>query len=204
MTDQLTNQEVTEQEIDTNSREYWKQEAEKLALSYPNNMPTDKLRNLVQETLKIRELAKSSAPQRGLNASIGALAPEVRAMQDSALSLVRFRLTVLDPNKRNATGIFVSAGNDNIAPVRRMIPFNAPVWHAERIIVEHLKNIKYTSMQSRYNERMKSAFDDPSTRKLMPCFLIEELPPLTEEELAGLQQLQAQQGTGQTDASQGN
>lgn len=203
MTDQLTNQEVTEQEIDTNSREYWKQQAELLALSYPNNMPTEKLRNLVQETLKIRNEAKTNSPKRGLNASIGALAPEVRAMQDSALSLVRFRLTVLDPNKRSATGIFVSAGNDNIAPIKRMIPFNAPVWHAERIIVEHLKNIKYTSLQSTYNDKLKASFDDPSSRKLMSCFLIEELPPLTEEEIADLQHLQAQQGTGQTDASQG-
>lgn len=198
MTDQLTNTDVTEKEVDTNSREYWKQEAEKLALSYPNNMPTEKLIALVQSTIKARAEVHANAPARGLNKSIGRLAPEVQSMQDTAMSLVRFRLTVLDPNKRSATGIFVSAGNDNLAPIKRMIPFNAPVWHAERIVVEHLKNIKYTALQSRYNERLKASFDDPSSRKLMPCFLIEELPPLTDEELANLQQLQSQQGTGRT------
>lgn len=198
MTDQLTNTDVTEKEVDTNSREYWKQEAEKLALSYPNNMPTEKLIALVQSTIKTRAETHANAPARGLNKSIGRLAPEVQSMQDTAMSLVRFRLTVLDPNKRSATGIFVSAGNDNLAPIKRMIPFNAPVWHAERIVVEHLKNIKYTALQSRYNDRLKASFDDPSSRKLMPCFLIEELPPLTDEELANLQQLQSQQGTGRT------
>lgn len=198
MTDQLTNIDVTPEEVDTNSREYWKQEAEKLALSYPNNMPTEKLIALVQGTIKTRAEAHANAPARGLNKSIGRLAPEVQSMQDTAMSLVRFRLTVLDPNKRSATGIFVSAGNDNLAPIKRMIPFNAPVWHAERIVVEHLKNIKYTALQSRYNDRLKASFDDPSSRKLMPCFLIEELPPLTDEELANLQQLQSQQGTGRT------
>lgn len=203
MTDQLTNQEVTEQEVDTNSREYWKQEAEKLALSYPSNMPTDKLINLVQSTIQSRAQAQSNVPARGLNKGIGKLAPEVQSMQDTAMSLVRFRLTVLDPNKRSATGMFVSAGNDNLAPIKRMIPFNVPVWHAERIIVEHLKNIKYTALQSRYNDRLKASFDDPSSRKLMPCFLIEELPPLTEEELLDLQKLQSQQGTGRT-SDEGN
>ena len=198
MTDQLTNTDVTQEEVDTNSREYWKQEAEKLALSYPNNMPTEKLIALVQSTIKARAEAHNNTPARGLNKSIGRLAPEVQSMQDTAMSLVRFRLTVLDPNKRSATGIFVSAGNDNLAPIKRMIPFNAPVWHAERIVVEHLKNIKYTALQSRYNDRLKASFDDPSSRKLMPCFLIEELPPLTDEELANLQQLQSQQGTGRT------
>ena len=198
MTDQLTNTDVTPEEVDTNSREYWKQEAEKLALSYPNNMPTEKLIALVQSTIKARAEVHANAPARGLNKSIGRLAPEVQSMQDTATSLVRFRLTVLDPNKRSATGIFVSAGNDNLAPIKRMIPFNVPVWHAERIIVEHLKNIKYTALQSRYNDRLKASFDDPESRKLMPCFLIEELPPLTDEELANLQQLQSQQGTGRT------
>lgn len=198
MTDQLTNTDVTPEEVDTNSREYWKQEAEKLALSYPNNMPTEKLIALVQSTIKARAEAHANTPARGLNKSIGRLAPEVQSMQDTAMSLVRFRLTVLDPNKRSATGIFVSAGNDNLAPIKRMIPFNAPVWHAERIVVEHLKNIKYTALQSRYNDRLKASFDDPNSRKLMPCFLIEELPPLTDEELANLQQLQSQQGTGRT------
>lgn len=198
MTDQLTNIDITKEEVDTNSREYWKQEAEKLALSYPNNIPTEKLIALVQSTIKTRAEAHNNTSTRGLNKSIGRLAPEVQSMQDTATSLVRFRLTVLDPNKRSATGIFISAGNDNLAPIKRMIPFNVPVWHAERIIVEHLKNIKYTALQSRYNDRLKASFDAPESRKLMPCFLIEELPPLTNEELANLQQLQSQQGTGRT------
>lgn len=198
MTEQLTTQEFTSDEIDVNSREYWKQEAAKLGLSYPNNMPTEKLKALVQETIASRLEVKSNTPKRGINAHLGVLAPEVISMQDSALSLVRFRLTVLDPNKQNATGIFISAGNDNIAPVKRVIPFNVDSWHAERIVVEHLKNMKYTVLKSKYNANLKGTFDDPKAKKLMPCFAIEELPQLTEEELEGLVQLQAQQGTGQT------
>lgn len=203
MTDQLTDKEVTEKEIDSNSREYWKQEAERLALSYPSNMPTEKLIALVQSTIKSRAEAQALMPTRGLTSSIGKLAPEVQSMQDTAMSLVRFKLTVLDPNKRSATGMFVTAGNDNLAPVKKMIPFNVPVWHAERIVIEHLKNVKYSVMQSVYNQRMKSSFEEPSSRKLMPCFHIEELPPLTQEELENLRQLQMQQGTGQT-AEEGN
>lgn len=200
MTDQLTNNQVTDQEIDTNSREYWKQEATKLAISFPSNIPTEKLQTLVQETLKSRQAVQSEAGTRGLNKNVSKLAPEVISMQESAMSLVRFKLTVLDPNKSKATGIFISAGNDNIAPIKRMIPFNVPVWHAERIIVEHLKNLKYTVMQTKYNPTLKASFDDPSSRRLMPAFLIEELPPLTEKELADLRELQTKQGTGQTES----
>lgn len=202
MTDQPLDRDVTSEEVDTNSRDYWKEQADKLALSYPSNIPTEKLITLVKTTIQTRAEAQKNNATNGLNKSVGKLALEVQSMQDTAMSLVRFKLTVLDPNKRSLTGMFVSAGNDNIAPVKRMIPFNVPVWHAERIIVEHLKNVKYTALQSKYNPNLRSSFDDPSSRKLMPSFLIEELPPLTPEELADLQKLQAQQGTGQT-ASEG-
>lgn len=201
MTDQLTNEAVNEQQIETNSREYWKQEASKLGLSYPNNMQTEKLKDLVQSTIELRAKAKTENGNKGVSNNLGSLAPEVRAMQETATSLVRFKLTVLDPNKRSATGMFVTAGNDNLAPIKRMIPFNVPVWHAERIVVEHLKNIKYTVMKSTYNQTLKASFDDPKARTSMPCFLIEELPPLTEQELLDLQKRQAQQGTGQSQDS---
>lgn len=196
MSEQILENEITEIEVEENSREYWKERANLLGITYPVNITTPKLQELVQKTMAENDAKQSATGTRGIT-RIEKLAPEVIKAQDDALALVRFKLTVLDPNKSSLSGMIFSVGNDNIAPVKRTIPFNTEVWHAERIIVDYMKGMKYQQLKSKWNDRMKANFDDPASAKLMPCFHIEELPPLTEEELRELAEVQMAQGTGE-------
>ena len=42
---------VSTEEIDTNARTYWKNQANMMGIDYPNNITTDKLKDLVQTKL---------------------------------------------------------------------------------------------------------------------------------------------------------
>lgn len=189
------NKEFTVEEVDINERDYWKEQAHIRGVSYPTNITTPKLKELVQARIAEQE-AMNTGDTRGRQ-TLEKLAPEVLANIDKATALVRFEIHVLDPSKQDWTGIRVSAGNANFAAIKRVIPLNAPVWHAERILVEVLKNMKYTHRKSERHPRLRTHIDNASKAKYLPCFKIVELPPLTEEELKALAEQQAMNNTGQ-------
>ena len=196
MSVQETDVVVTDELSEANERNYWKEQANFRGISYPNNITTPKLKELVKA--KIAEVEATRVVNgRGIN-SLTKLDPKVRENLDKATALVRFRLSVLDPSKQGWTGIRVSAGNDNFTAIQRIIPFNAPVWHAERILVEVLKNMKYQQFTSAKHNRLGN-IDNINKPKKLPCFHIEELPPLTEEELKQLAQYQVNSNTGQSE-----
>lgn len=188
------NQEVSQDDVDQNARSYWKDRADLMGITYANNIPTPKLKELVQAKLAEPIQAHSDT------AYIRPADPTVLAMEDRANALVRFKITVLDPEKANWSGMVVTVGNNNIL-VSRAIYFIDEPWHAERIIIDHLKEMKYlprTTKKDKYNAKNISMKEHDYRRvKRMPCFHIEELPPLTEQELKDLAHLQAQNGTGQ-------
>lgn len=187
------NQEVTQEDIEQNARAYWKEKADLLGIQYANNIPTDKLKQLVQE--KLAEPVQQ-AGTRG-KTYVEKLAPEVREMHDKANALVRFRIRVLDPTKANWSGIWVTAGNDNLTAITRAIYFIDQEWHAERIIINTLKNMKYGYRPQVRRNRFKGDVNDHEKPRFLPMFHIEELPPLTEQELKDLAHYQSQNNSGQ-------
>lgn len=190
---------VSTEETELNERDYWKQQAQIRGIEFPQNIPTAKLKDLVQT--KIAEMDAQHSGSSGTRGRkvLEKLAPEVLKNIDQATALVRFQIDVLDPSRQDWTGMYVTAGNDNFAGVRRLIPFNAPVWHAERILVEVLKGMKYTSRKSERHPRLRTHIDNMSKERYLPCFRITELPPLTMEELKALAEQQAVNNTGQSE-----
>lgn len=197
MSIEQTNLNLTTEDTEINERDYWKEQANIRGVSYPNNVPTQKLKELVQAKIAEQE-AMTTGGTRGRN-SLEALAPEVLRNIDEATALVRFTIHTLDPSKQDWTGITVTAGNANFSPVRRTIPLNAPVWHAERILVELLKSMQYAHRKSERHPRLKTHVDNLTKAKYLPCFKIVELPPLTPEELKALAEQQALNNTGQAE-----
>jgi hypothetical protein len=197
MSIEQTNVNVSTDEMEINERDYWKEQANIRGVSYANNITTAKLKELVQARIAEQEAANSGGT-RGRQ-SLEKLAPEVLANIDKATALVRFQINVLDPSKQDWTAITVTAGNANFSPIRRVIPLNAPVWHAERILVEVLKTMKYAHRKSERHPRLRQHIDNMSKPKYLPCFSIVELPPLTEEELKALAEQQAVNNTGQSE-----
>lgn len=190
---------VSVEETELNERDYWKQQAHIRGIDFPQNIPTQKLKDLVQARIAEMDAKHSGSTGTRGRSTLERLAPEVLKNIDQATALVRFRIDVLDPSRQDWTGMYVTAGNDNFSAVRRLIPFNAPVWHAERILVEVLKGMKYTYRKSERHPRLRTHIDNMSKEKYLPCFKITELPPLTEEELKALAEQQAVNNTGQSE-----
>lgn len=186
---------VSSADTEINERDYWKEQANFRGIAYPNNITTPKLKELVQAEIAKADTMRSGGT-RGRQ-TLEKLAPEVLQNIDKATALVRFSIDVLDPSKQDWTGIYVTAGNDNFSAVRRLIPLNAPVWHAERILIEVLRGMKYSHRKSQRHPRLRTHVDNMTKATMLPCFRITELPPLTEEELKQLALEQATNNTGQ-------
>lgn len=189
--------ELTDEIVETNEREYWKEQANFRGIAYPNNITLPKLKELVQKHIAEADIARGTGT-RG-RTTLEKLAPEVLRNIEQATALVRFKIDVLDPSKQDWTAVIISGGNDNFSAIKRLIPLNAPVWHAERILVGILKGMKYSHRKSERHPRLRTHIDNLSKSKLLPCFKITELPPLTEEELKQLAIEQATNNTGQMD-----
>lgn len=189
---QLNNQ-PTQEDIEENTRAYWVNRASLLGVEFPKNITLDKLKEMV-----LNKQAEQSpvAGTRGVRA-LERLHPSVARMHAEATQLVRFKIKVVDPSKQDWTGMLVTVGNDNLAPVKRAIYFIDEPWHAEKIIVEYLKSAKYVHRPTKYNKQFKGSFNNHSAPKFLNAFIIEELPPLTEEELKELAKAQATNNTGQ-------
>lgn len=109
-------------------------------------------------------------------------------LKREALALVRVRITCMNPAKSEWEGEIVTAGNSLIGSVKKFVPFNADDgWHIPRILLQQLRErqcqIFQTVTDARGNKIRKG--------KLIKEFAIEELPPLTPEELAELARRQA-------------
>lgn len=109
-------------------------------------------------------------------------------MKKEMLALVRIRLTCMNPAKKEWPGEILTVGNSLIGSVKRYVPFNAQEsgWHVERILLQLLKDRKCQIFQT-----VKENGREVRKGRLIPEFAIEELPPLTEKELAELARRQA-------------
>lgn len=113
--------------------------------------------------------------------------------RNKAAALVRIRVQCMDPNKREYEGDVFSAGNAKIGSFKKYIPFNGVDWHAPRIIVDVLKGKKCS--QHRNVPDGQGGYRRESF--LTNAYSVEELPPLTPEELQELARKQAMSaGTG--------
>lgn len=187
MTEQIETTEQTEEKTEQNLHiselAELKQRAKRMGISFPPNANLEKMNNLIKE-----HIAKTEPKQDTQQLKVDNRSEKVR-IRDEAMRLIRFKINVLNPAKTKWTGEYFTAGNDLIGHVTRFIPFNAEegIWHAEAILVEHIKNRRYQSfpsVESKFDRRKGT--DDYYKGKLLPEFSIIELPPLTVEELGEL------------------
>lgn len=178
-----------------------KEEADVLGVTYPNNITAAKLDERIQEHKKKLEEEKEKSNKSSDNTDNVTVSnynsSKVGRVREEAFKQIRFKMIVNDPNLQEATGISVTAGNDIVGHVSRIIPTNVEAWHAEAIIVEHLKNQKFQQFKSKKFRDI--TYSDTEGAALMPRFTIIELPPLTQEELNDLKVEQAKRNTGRSE-----
>lgn len=107
------------------------------------------------------------------------------------LRLLRVNVTCLDPMKKEYKGEIFTVGNDVIGSVKKYVPFNTTDgWHVPAIIVQQLRDKECQIFQSVKNDKGQEI----RTGKTIKAYIVQELPPLTPEELAELAKVQSAQG----------
>lgn len=110
-------------------------------------------------------------------------------LNKDCLKLVRLRITNLDPKKKDLPGEIITVGNEIIGTVSKYIPFGEATdngYHVPHIIYEELKSRQFLNIRT-----SKKAGQIKVDHGWAREFALDVLPPLTEQELAGLAAAQA-------------
>lgn len=190
MTDQIDNDTPS---VAPNERDALKTRAKQMGLKFAANIPTDKLREMVNEALID---GPKSADDETADGNVGeSVAPtpkpetkgQMRArLRRDAGKLIRVRITCMDPNKKEHEGEIFSAGNSVVGSYTRFVPFNTE-WHIPEILY---KMIRDKQVQIFVNKKLPNG---QTTRKgrIVKAYSVEVLPPLTQAELDKLARKQA-------------
>lgn len=102
--------------------------------------------------------------------------------------LVRCRITNMNPVKKDWTGEIVSVGSSQLGTFKKFIPYDLDQpYHIPWIIFQHLKERECAVRSTRKTETGREVV----VTKMIKEFAIEELPPLTREELEDMRKQQA-------------
>lgn len=118
---------------------------------------------------------------------------EIRAeLMKKVNKLVRIRITNMNPDKRELPGEVYTAGNDYVGVFRKFIPYGAGTengYHVPMILYNVLKEKTFTQRREYRDPNSHTGIRTETTD--VKEFAIEELPPLTYQELKDLAAQQA-------------
>ena len=169
--------------------------ADELGIKYHHRAGAAKIQEAIDAFLS-SEASAEEAPQEDSSEEKSEVKPmdqaEFRKKYDKerkrlAGTLIRCRVTCMNPNKREWQGEIISVGSSKLGTFKKFVPFDGREYHLPKIIFDHLKERMYSSFYTVRNERGQEI----RKARLVPEFNIVELPPLTKAELADLARKQA-------------
>ena len=158
-----------------------KAEAEALGIKVPGNISLNKLKMKVAEVKGEALKEEPKAPER-------VLTPKERARREGG-KLMRVRITCHDPQFKKHSGIIRAAGSA-LYFIKRFVPFNRPT-HIEKVIYDFMKQAEYQWFEEKINRTTGRKYKVPRSS---PAFVIEDLEPLTQEEIKELAKDQQARG----------
>lgn len=169
-----------------------KERADTLGISYSPKIAVETLRARIEAKLNDKPApSDNNSDSDGEDQPAGESDTEIRARQErDELRLIRVRIACLNPNKRLLRGEIFSVANRVLGTVRKFIPYGEATdngYHVPYILLQQLKARKFNQVTIK---RLKNGHTDVTSR-LVPEFAIEELPPLTKDELEQLARQQA-------------
>lgn len=176
-----------------------KKRADLLGIKYKSNVSIATLQKAISEKLEEptgtdEEDTETEAQttSTGTKAKAAPTKAELtEAAHKEAMKLVRVIITPMEATKAtNLESELFCAGNSVVGTIKRTIPFGVE-WHVERILLNSIKEKKYQMFTSKKGAQ---GVDVTSTR-LVPAYSITELPPLTQEELDKLADMQIRTGS---------
>lgn len=150
--------------------------ADKLGISYSNNIGL--------ETLRKRIEAKLDEADKAEEEEVKHTPSPLQKKRKEALQLVRVNITSMENTKNNLSGEIFTVSNNVIGTVKRYIPFGQD-WHIERIFLDTLREKQFQRFTS-----VNTTNGSVRRAMLVPAYAIQELPPLTEKELDELRKSQ--------------
>ena len=165
-----------------------KTKADTLGVTYSPNIGVDALREKINakmngEPEKKEESKVSEGPREKT---------KMELRQEAFLEatrLVRCRITCMNPSKADLPGEIFTVSNNVVGAIKRYIPYGEQVdgWHVENMLLDMLKEKQFQQLRTKKGPNNQIL---PET-KWVREYAIEELPPLTPEELKVLANKQA-------------
>ena len=197
-------------EVETNSipseLDTLKARADLMGLSYHPNIGVDKLKERIEASISGESVteeapvAKTTPEDSAPPAYTGEVLTaaefkmlQVRKRRQKAGSLVRIRLVCMNPNKKDWEGEIFSVGSAKLGTFKKFVPFNGDEegYHVPQIMLDMIRERKcsiFQTVKGPKGNKIRKA-------KLVPEFSVEELEPLTKDQLKDLAQQQAMSGS---------
>ena len=171
-----------------------KAQADLMGIKYPVNANVKKMVELIDEHKKsLEEENTETTSTSSTSVSQTPRTNKIGSVLDEAMKLIHVRVTVNNPSKQSREGEIISAGNAVIGFVSKFVPYQPAFYengyHIPKIILDAMKEMKHTRYPKK-KDRFNATMDDYDKARLVPDFTIEELPPLTEQELKELAEYQ--------------
>lgn len=178
-----------------------KARADQMGIKYHPSISLDKLRAKVSAKLNDQpdpdEVVETKPAE--VNAPVVANAPmhtpeqtlamKRKAIKDNAHKLVRVNIACNNPAKREWEGEIFTTGNQATGTLTKMVPFNVD-WHVPQMILNMIRDRECQIFVSR-NINVNGIPKKIREAKMIREFNVQELEPLTKEELDELARRQA-------------
>lgn len=172
-----------EEEVQVDELTLLKRRADKLGVTYSNNIGLETLKERVANAMEgnkepeVKEEAKADSADKVQ--SVVELRAEKRK---EAMKLVRIRYTNMNARKKDVPGEFFTVANGIVGTIKRYVPYGEAAengWHVEYAIYKMMKRRTFTTTVTKRDDKGRP-YNTSVERKE---FAIEVLDPLTKEEL---------------------
>lgn len=181
--------------------EMLKQQAALMGVTHSNNIGVEALRKKIAAKMEGEqdntdadgvEIAQPNplapAPAEPTATAEAAPAGKPKTLQqhlrETAMRLVRIRISSMDPKKQDLDGEFITVANEYIGTVRKYVPFGEKTdkgYHVPQCIYDHLKGREFLHVQTREVDGQLV-----TKTRYVKEFAIEVLEPLTPAEIRAL------------------
>ncbi len=149
-----------------------RKKADLLGIAYSGNTSLATLKAKVEEVMGTPEEQEKQAD-------------EYQSLYDEKMRLIRCRVVCLDPMYKNAGGTFISLSNAVLGSHKYFVYFNQPI-HITKWLYDYLKGAIYVDRSERGKVGRDGRTHTETVNSERPAYSIEDLPPLTQEELKQL------------------
>lgn len=202
---------------DEQKRDMLKKKATLMGITFPNNVKTEKLAELINAKLEGEEVVQEEeAPETPAPTSTSTQTPdksvpvneqadktvkqsapltEREKLKRDAMKLIRVRISNLDPKKKDLTGEIFTIANDVLGAVKMFVPYGEVTddgWHLPMWVYKQLEKRRFLHIRTSKDRQTGQQKVEHFYAKE---FSLEVLPPLTQTELDVLARNQAAAGS---------